>query len=128
MSGFLTPLDVRKSGDTRWVLIAPLRYEVAPGQIIEVPAGFPTDFASIPRVFFLTTPPVGKYDRAAVVHDYLYVAQATTRAQADRIFLQAMADCGVSWYMRYKMFLAVQLGGGRVWTRYAPKKNNTEAA
>lgn len=127
MSGFLTQLDVRKIGPTRWQLLAPLRYALdAPGRVIEVPAGFYTDFASIPRIFYLTTPPIGAYDSAAVVHDYLYVAQATTRAEADRIFLRAMKDCGVGWYTRTKMYLAVRVGGGAIWRRYAQAK--TEAA
>lgn len=41
--------------------------------IIRVPAGFVTDFASIPRAFWVVLPPTGKYGKAAVVHDYLYV-------------------------------------------------------
>lgn len=126
MSGFLTPLDVRKSGATRWVLIAPLRYRVGELWTIEVPEGFYTDFASIPRLFYLTTPPVGAYDAAAVVHDFLYYKQFTSRAKADRIFLQAMADLGVGWYTRYKMYAAVRVGGGSAWEHYA--KDKTEAA
>lgn len=122
MSGFLTPLDIRKIGERRWELLAPLRYELEPGRVITVPAGFYTDFASIPRIFYLTTPPVGAYDAAGVLHDYLYYAQATTRERADQIFLRAMADCGVGWYTRHKMFLAVRLGGAGVWARYAQAK------
>lgn len=126
MSAFLTSLDVRKSGASRWVLLSPLRYELAPSKVLEVPAGFYTDFASIPRIFYISTPPIGAYDSAAVLHDYLYFAQATTRAQADAIFKQAMADCGVGWYTRTKMYLAVRVGGGSVWSRYA--KDKAEAA
>lgn len=122
MSGFLTDLDVRKIGANRWRLTSPLRYEVAPSRIIEVPAGFYTDFASIPRFMYLTTPPIGAYDAAAVLHDYLYFAQATTRAQADGIFRQAMADSGVSTYTRTKMWLAVRVFGGGIWERYAKDK------
>lgn len=122
MSGFLTPVVVQKQGERRWALVSPLRYEVAPGKILEVPEGFYTDFASIPRFFYISTPPIGKYDAAAIVHDFLYFAQALTRESSDRVFLQAMADSGVSWYTRYKMFLAVRLFGGGIWERYARDK------
>lgn len=118
---FLTPLDVRKVGE-RWTLLSPLRYALSPGRVIEVPAGFYTDFASIPRLFYLTTPPTGRYDMAAVVHDYLYYAQMTTRAQADRVFLDAMRDSRVGWYTRTKMYWAVRAFGGRAWRRYAQDK------
>lgn len=125
MSGFLTPLDVRKA-DTRWFLLSPLCYEAGPARIIEVPAGFYTDFASIPRLFYISTPPIGRYDCAAVLHDYLYFIQATTRSEADAVFKQAMADSGVGRYTRHKMWLAVRLFGGSVWDEYA--RNKEEAA
>src|SRR5437868_748210 len=41
-------------------------------QPIVVPAGFVTDFASIPRAFWSGMSPHGQYSRAAVLHDYLY--------------------------------------------------------
>lgn len=56
-------------------LIAPIEYHVGSadsGQIIVVPAGFKTDFASIPWGFRNLFPPIGKYSRAAVIHDFLY--------------------------------------------------------
>ena len=122
MSGFLTTLDCRKVGERRWSLLAPLRYELAPGTVLEAPTGFYTDFASIPRALYLTTPPIGNYDAAAVLHDYLYFAQATTREQADGIFKQAMQDSGVLWYTRWKMWLAVRLFGGAIWRKYETEK------
>ena len=54
---------------------------------ITAPAGFETDFASVPRLFWRIVPPWGRYSPAAVVHDFLYHTGLVTRAEADRIFL-----------------------------------------
>jgi len=55
-------------------------------QEITIPKGFVTDYASVPRYLWWLYPPVGGYDDAAVVHDYLYecgpeVIPELTRAQ-----------------------------------------------
>ena len=126
MSGFQSPLIFKKLDGNKFQLTAPLIYQVAPERVITVPEGFVTDLASIPRVFYISTPPIGNYDLAAVVHDFLYSAQITTRAQADGLFRQAMQDCGVGRYTRTKMYLAVRLFGGAIWDRYA--KDRQESA
>jgi len=51
-----------------------------------VPAGFVTDFASTPRALWSVIPPTGRYQLAAVVHDFLYWDQGCTREQADTVF------------------------------------------
>lgn len=126
MSGFQSPLIFKKLEGKQFQLTAPLIYQVTADKVITVPAGFVTDLASIPRVFYISTPPIGDYDMAAVVHDFLYTAQVTTRAQADGIFKQAMQDCGVGWYTRTKMYLAVRMFGGKIWDAYA--RDDQEAA
>jgi hypothetical protein len=82
--------------------------------VILVPAGFITDFASIPRFFWRLLPPTGKYGKAAVIHDYIYRTPSVnlTRAQADTVFRDAMKDLGVGWWTRTAMFRAVRLFGG----------------
>lgn len=118
MSGFRTPLIFQDLGNCRFQLTAPLVYDVSVKQRIVVPAGFVTDLASIPRALYLTTPQIGNYDAPAVVHDFLYAQQITTRAEADGIFRQAMSDAGVGRYTRTKMWLAVRLFGGSIWERH----------
>ncbi len=89
---------------------------------IHVPMGFITDFASIPRIFWIIIGhPTGEYGKAAVIHDYLYYKQTTTRRYADRIFLEAMKVLEVSWWRRRAMWLAVRSFGWRPWNRH--KKN-----
>jgi hypothetical protein len=57
---------------------------------IDIPAGFVTDFASVPQIFWSIIPPTGTKTRAAVIHDYLYTAHPQGRPWADKVFLEAM--------------------------------------
>ena len=82
---------------------------------ITVPQGFTTDFASVPRAFWRIIPPWGEYNRAAVVHDFLYQQHRYNRKVADRIFLELMTRLGVSWWKRRAMYSAVRSFGWVAW-------------
>jgi hypothetical protein len=73
-----------------------------------------TDFASIQRAFWRVLPPPGKYNRAAVVYDFLYRVATipVTRAEADAVFRDAMEDLGVGWFTRHTMDRAVRSAYG----------------
>jgi len=100
--------------------LAELAYTTNKGIAHTVPIGFITDGASIPRLFwsFVGSPFTGLYRRAALIHDYLYATQTTKRSYADRIFLEAMKDLGVSWWKRRVMYLAVRGWGWRPWNKH----------
>lgn len=106
--------DAGMIGDSRvFELIERYRYRSSRGEI--VPAGFRTDGATVPRVFWNIFSPIGGYLGAAVVHDFLYSPhnRRFTRAECDRLFLEAMFNLGVGWFTRGLIFRAVRLGGGR---------------
>lgn len=85
---------------------------------IKVPAGFHTDFASVPRLFWRVVPPAGPHGAAAVVHDYFYVNQeGWTRKHVDELFLECLTVLGVAWWKRHAMYLGVRLGGWIGWNR-----------
>lgn len=115
---FLTELDYRKVGPRKWKLLAPLIYAACDGIIYEVPVGYLTDGASIPRWASLFTPIVGEYDWAAVLHDWLYSTGTLSRKASDDLFLEAMWSTKVSWYTRRKMYRAVRLFGWHPWNRH----------
>jgi len=122
MSSFTKPLILKFLDERhdlyRFELVEAFEYHVGgldSGVVIQVPAGFRTDFASVPRVLWTIVPPVGLYGKAAVVHDFLYVSQPCTRLEADRIFLDAMEVLGVPLVQRSLMYKAVRLGGGGGW-------------
>ena len=92
------------------------------GEVVFVPRGFKTDFASIPKIFWsIIGGPTGKYTNAAVVHDYLYVKGTYTRKRTDQIFLEAMKGLKVSWWKRKAMYFAVRVGAWGPWNRYRKK-------
>jgi hypothetical protein len=115
MSRFLTELEVELiNDDTIWRLKQPLMYY---SDLLEctlvVPAGFETDFASVPRV------PVAYYlfgaraHRESVIHDYLFRKDSKPVVDfmtANTVFLEAMTLRGKSPFVRYSMFLGVCLG------------------
>lgn len=118
-------LDGTKGG--RWRLTEPFAYfddEGDYGTWIDVPAGFVTDFASVPRLLWPFYPKTGSYAKAAVVHDWLYFAGyirgvgPVTRSYADAVFKRAMEDLGVPYVRRHLMWLAVRAGAGSTWARY----------
>lgn len=121
MAKFLTDLDVICINDGCWKLDFPLQYESDIVGVVEVPKGFETDFASVPRVPIFFTLFGGRAHREAVLHDYLYRIDAkptVERRQADEVFLEAMRERGKGWAVRYAMWAGVRLGG---WTAYHKK-------
>lgn len=123
MSKFLTELDCRlKDDDKVWVIDSPLVYQSDILGKIEVPAGFETDFASVPRVPLFFTFFGDRAHREAVLHDYLFRSDSVPLAsysQANEVFFEAMKVRGKAVYVRYPMWWGVVLGG---WTAYHKKK------
>jgi hypothetical protein len=93
---------------------------------ILVPAGFKTDFASIPRIFWAILPPWDvEYGKPAVIHDYLYRRHEyakraefkrgniryQNRKWADKIFLRGMKQNGENIITRQIIYWAVRIFG-----------------
>jgi hypothetical protein len=122
---FYHPLLIEYLDGRRWRLLKSFGYTAPSGRRITVPAGFVTDFASVPRFFHRIFPPTGDdpfstaaYGKAAVIHDFLYAFNGVTRAEADRIFLSGMKDLGVSRITRWTLYLAVYCFGWVAWNTY----------
>lgn len=132
MSSFTTELVVQSIDERKWKVMERFNYNidtVDSANAVEVPVGFVTDFASIPRILWTILPPWGKYGKAAVIHDYMYTEHKHSvysaegvesfvqieRKQADGIFLQAMEVLGVNKITRYAMYYAVRVFGNRPW-------------
>lgn len=91
-----------------------------------VPPGFVTDLASIPPEFWSVLSPTARYSYPAIVHDYLYWFQTSTRAQADTIFKMAMEELGVSNAKIFVIYNAVRLAGESAWNSNAAARNAGE--
>lgn len=91
-------------GGDFWRVCKSFEFVTANGRRIQVPAGYLTDGASVPRAAWSFIPPWGKYGQAAVTHDLLceYLSLSVdgkptsiTRAECDAILLEAMQALGV---------------------------------
>lgn len=112
-SHFITGLHVEQLSDERWRLLTNLVYYSHKLQrSITVPAGFVTDFASVPRLPFVFWLAGGKATKAAVVHDFLYRKESgVSRAEADDIFAEAMDASGQPAWRRGLMWAGLRVGG-----------------
>lgn len=88
---------------------------------VTVPAGTPTDFASVPWPLTVIYPNVGPYARAALFHDQLYRQQTCSRRTADSIFLDIMLHDHTPKWQAYPIYWAVRIGGAYYWARQAER-------
>ena len=121
MSRFTEALIVSPLSDgNTWVVLKSFGYDVGEegsGDTVEVEKGFVTDFASIPRLFWILLPRWGKYGNAAVIHDWLYWSQDRTRAGADQIMFEAMDVLSVPAWQKYLIYGFVRVFGFISWHR-----------
>ena len=89
---------------------------------LNLPAGFCTDFASVPRAFWRLLPPWGEYMLAAVAHDFMYADGRWGRQVADRVFLHMMRRLGVAPWKRRVMYTAVRAFGLLPWHKHRKGK------
>jgi hypothetical protein len=113
-------------------LLRRLTFRTLDGWLIEVPAGFETDFASIPRMLWAIIPPRGRYNRPAIIHDFLYryapvdplTKKACTQARADAIIKEGCENCDDRVTRRWTIFLGLKIGGWATWRRYRKAEAN----
>lgn len=122
-SRFLTTLCVErvKVGGKLYRLTSDLAYASdLLDRILIVPAGFVTDFGSVPRwplTYWLFG---GVGDEAAVLHDFLYEWGIVSRETADNLFAEACAVCEVPAWRWRPMWAAVRVFGGKRYSLPTP--------
>ena len=95
MAEFKTELfiSLKPGSDKIYVLTEPLIFQSNVMGLIEVPAGFNTDFASVPRLPLIYAVWGDRAHREAVLHDYLYridaIPLATYRQSLIPLIVQA---------------------------------------
>jgi len=84
--------------------------------LIEIPAGFVTDGASIPRFGWSiigVSPFSSTVIYSAVIHDWLYATNKISRREADKVFLRAMKSQGYLTNAQMNiMYISVRMFGG----------------
>lgn len=88
------------------------------GDLILVPKGYMTDFASIPAMARPFIDIFGDNAEAAVAHDWLYaVGEPGQKRKADELFRYALQEQGVGAVTRNAMHAAVNNFGGSAYGR-----------
>lgn len=114
MSSFTSPLVVEKINNRFWRTYRSFRYYVGSlnsSEFIDVPINFITDFASIPRIFWIILTPDGQYTQAAVLHDWLCEKKIYSHPYTCNIFEESMLVLKVPKLIARLMKLAVQFFG-----------------
>jgi hypothetical protein len=122
-------LHVTRFKERVYALTKPIGWKPNTGQTlaaVDVPSGFVTDFASIPRVFWTLLPPDGEYTYPAIVHDWMYWNQERPREEADMIFKLGMQDFGIDAASTETIYRAVRTFGGSAWNSNARLKARGE--
>src|SRR5687767_7770057 len=103
-----------RQGGSRFYMTLPLVYRDTEIDLI-VPAGFITDFHSVPRGLWNLFPP-WRFPEAAVIHDYLYRHPGDRpRAQCDGIYRRVLDISGSPLWQRQGMWMGVRFGGWKPW-------------
>lgn len=100
-------------GTGRYKLLESITY-IGKHETFTVPAGFTTDFTSVPRVFTWLYARDDIYTPVAILHDYLCREAGKgrfSRRDADGIFRRVLRESGVDPVSRWCMWAAVRLGG-----------------
>ena len=84
---------------------------------LTIPAGFVTDLASIPRALRAVLDVNGPSRDPAILHDWLYCSQRTSRAFADHMLFQALVSYGETQLTAGVYWLGVRIGGWVPWDR-----------
>lgn len=106
-------LTVSRVDSDRWELVDPLVYQGRRDRFV-VPAGFVTDFATVPGLVRWFVPRFGAYTLAAILHDWLITegirSGVVTSRDADGIFRRVMREAGVPVLRRWLMWAGVRWG------------------
>lgn len=110
---FTTKLVVTNHSPTTWELLEDLIYE-GQDETFRIPAGYLTDFASVPESMVSITNKTGPYTLATVWHDWAITngvpARIITSRDVDGIFRRIMRELDTPFIIRWIMWAAVRLG------------------
>lgn len=108
-----------QQGRALFKLNQPYEYQLGPGSTITVPAGYVTNFGTVPRWFAWIVSPA-QLREAAIVHDWLCNEDQTDDGQpvdsgysrwiADAVIYEAMARMGFGVCKRTLVYYGVRFG------------------
>lgn len=111
MSSFTQPLTLCPLRKGIFCTVNKFEYHIGylgSGSVIEVPAFYVTDLASIPKCLWWFLPPHWDYVQAAVLHDYLNSHHKFPFKQTSDIFLEAMLVLKIPKWQAYTLYYGVK--------------------
>ncbi len=95
------------------------------GEMHMIPAGFKTDFSSVPRAIWPLIPPHGLATIPSIKHDYLYdyqigekkIGRVRARFEVDQAFLRDLLAEGMKPSQARLMYRMVRLFGRPFWIK-----------
>jgi hypothetical protein len=106
-------LTVTRYSDDKWKLASALTYQGERDKFT-VPAGYITDFATVPRIVVWLIPRFGRYTPAAILHDWLLTDGMETGLVSSRdidgLFRRVMRELDVPFVLRWLMWTGVRWG------------------
>lgn len=109
-----------KSDPYDWSIVEPVIVELSNGDTMKISIGFVTDFASVPRRLWSFVAPIGCYNIASLIHDYIYTKHNYSRSFADNEFLLWLNLLSPKNRVRNKvMYYSVKLLGNKRFEKYA---------
>lgn len=126
MSVFLDPLRLElmrdpqgrpllnRSGRQLYLVLCRFRYQSDVAGLVDVPAGFVTDLASVPQFALSLLGEIAQMP--AVPHDFIYNKHTVGRATADKMLYEACLLTGVPKWKAALIYAGVRVGGGSHWT------------
>ena len=115
---FLNPVLSPLTSGSQWRLMEDYWVSLSIGDMLLIPQGFETDFASVPRFFWRVLPPWDKHLRAALLHDFLYQDGRFSQAVCDEYFNDAMVSLGIAPWKRWLLYRAVKYFGGIAYRKH----------
>jgi len=116
-------LNLLHKADIGWpqiMLLTDLLFKDRDGRVWRVPKGFVCDQASVPFGLRWLVPKAGKFNRAVVLHDWLFYLHLTgqldmTRSEVDSLMHQAMIADGVRFTQRWLIRAGLFAGSWIPW-------------
>jgi len=125
MSQFTTNFKGELVGKNLWMNIEPFEYHVntyPSDEVITVPIGFETNFASIPRILWPVISPIDRHAKAAVIHDYCYYHGLYNRKISDMIFREGLRVLNVKAWKVFCMYRSLRIFGWYTWWKHSRRR------
>lgn len=116
-----TDSDPKDKKKDRFIIYKDYKHTLFNNKIITIPKGYITDFASIPRIFWVIYPPhFYNYRKPSIIHDYLYTSKEVivSRKEADKEFIKLLKKNNTWKITIFVFYTYVRLLGWIKWNQY----------